>query len=81
MPTPRPRPGSLKAWVGSRASPPRSRAGQEPVNVRKLKSIHRDRIAGNAQIFDFELSAGDTAEIDALDRSGGTQVALEHKCW
>jgi diketogulonate reductase-like aldo/keto reductase len=45
------------------------------------KSTHRDRIAENAQIFDFELSAGDTAELDALDRSGGTHVALEHKWW
>jgi diketogulonate reductase-like aldo/keto reductase len=45
------------------------------------KSTHRDRIAENAQIFDFELSARDTAELDALDRSGGTQAALERKWW
>jgi diketogulonate reductase-like aldo/keto reductase len=45
------------------------------------KSTHRDRIAENAQIFDFELSARDMAELDALDRSGGTGAALERKWW
>jgi 2,5-diketo-D-gluconate reductase A len=45
------------------------------------KSTHRDRIAENAQIFDFELSARDLAELDALDRSGGTGEALERKWW
>ena len=45
------------------------------------KSTHRDRIAENAQIFDFELSARDLAELDALDRSGGTREALERKWW
>jgi diketogulonate reductase-like aldo/keto reductase len=45
------------------------------------KSTHRDRIAENAQIFDFELSAHDMAELDALDRSGGTREALERKWW
>jgi diketogulonate reductase-like aldo/keto reductase len=45
------------------------------------KSTHRDRIAENAQIFDFELSARDMAELDALDRSGGTREALERKWW
>jgi diketogulonate reductase-like aldo/keto reductase len=44
-------------------------------------STHRDRIAENAQVFDFELSAGDMEELDALDRSGWTQVALERKWW
>lgn len=33
------------------------------------KSIKRDRIAENANIFDFELSAQDVARIDAVDRS------------
>lgn len=41
------------------------------------KSTHRDRIAENAHIFDFELPANDMAELDALDRSGGTREAME----
>jgi diketogulonate reductase-like aldo/keto reductase len=45
------------------------------------KSTHRDRIAENAQVFDFELSADDMAELDAVDRSGGTRAALERKWW
>jgi diketogulonate reductase-like aldo/keto reductase len=45
------------------------------------KSTYRDRIAENAQVFDFELSAGDMDELDALDRSGRTQAALERKWW
>jgi 2,5-diketo-D-gluconate reductase A len=45
------------------------------------KSVHRDRIAENAQIFDFELSAADLDALDALDRTGGTAAALERKWW
>jgi diketogulonate reductase-like aldo/keto reductase len=45
------------------------------------KSTHRERIAENAQIFDFTLSIEDMAELDALDRTGGTQRALERKWW
>ena len=45
------------------------------------KSTHRDRIAENAQIFDFRLSDADMAELDALDRTGGTERALERKWW
>ena len=45
------------------------------------KSTHRDRIAENAQVFDFDLSAGEMEELDALDRSGRTQAALERKWW
>ena len=45
------------------------------------KSTHRDRIAENAEIFDFRLSNADLAELDALDRTGGTQRALERKWW
>ena len=45
------------------------------------KSTHRDRIAENAQIFEFELSANDMAELDALDQSGQTRKAMERKWW
>jgi diketogulonate reductase-like aldo/keto reductase len=45
------------------------------------KSTHRERIAENAQIFDFELSAEDITELDALDRTEGTGRALERRWW
>lgn len=45
------------------------------------KSTHRDRIHENAQIHDFTLSAEDMAELDALDRTGGTDRALETTWW
>jgi diketogulonate reductase-like aldo/keto reductase len=45
------------------------------------KSTHRERIDENAQIFDFALSAEDIAELDALDRTHGTDRALESKWW
>jgi diketogulonate reductase-like aldo/keto reductase len=45
------------------------------------KSTHRDRIAENARVFEFELSAGDMQDLDALDRSQGTGEALERKWW
>jgi 2,5-diketo-D-gluconate reductase A len=45
------------------------------------KSTHRDRIAENGAIFDFTLSDDDMAELDALDRTGGTERALEHPWW
>jgi hypothetical protein len=43
------------------------------------KSTHRERIAENAEIFDFALSSEDMAELDALDRTGRTERALERK--
>jgi 2,5-diketo-D-gluconate reductase A len=45
------------------------------------KSTHRERIAENARIFDFALSADDMARLDALDRTGRTDVALERGWW
>jgi diketogulonate reductase-like aldo/keto reductase len=45
------------------------------------KSTHRERIEENAQVFDFELSAEDMTELDALDRTGGATAALESRWW
>ena len=45
------------------------------------KSTHRERLEENAQIFDFTLSDEDMAELDALDRTGGTDRAVERKWW
>jgi diketogulonate reductase-like aldo/keto reductase len=45
------------------------------------KSTHRERIVENAQVFDFTLSEDDMAELDALDRTGGTDGARESSWW
>jgi 2,5-diketo-D-gluconate reductase A len=45
------------------------------------KSTHRERIAENAQLFDFALPTEDVAALDALDGTGGTDRALERKWW
>jgi diketogulonate reductase-like aldo/keto reductase len=45
------------------------------------KSDHRERQVENAAIFDFALSPADVAELDALDRTGGTDRAQEHPWW
>jgi diketogulonate reductase-like aldo/keto reductase len=45
------------------------------------KSTHRDRIEENGRVFDFELSDGDMAALDALDQTGGTEAARERKWW
>jgi diketogulonate reductase-like aldo/keto reductase len=45
------------------------------------KSTHRERLAENAALFDFTLSGEDIAELDELDRTGGTDRALERKWW
>jgi diketogulonate reductase-like aldo/keto reductase len=45
------------------------------------KSTHRERIAENAQLFDFTLTDEDIAQLDQLDRTDGTNVAVENKWW
>ena len=45
------------------------------------KSVHRERIEENAQIFDFSLSDEQLQALDALDRTGGTDQARESKWW
>jgi diketogulonate reductase-like aldo/keto reductase len=45
------------------------------------KSTHRERLAENAQIFDFALSPDDMAQLDGLDRTRGTAQAREGKWW
>jgi diketogulonate reductase-like aldo/keto reductase len=45
------------------------------------KSSNLERITENAQVFDFALSDVDMAELDALDRTGGSEQAREQKWW
>jgi diketogulonate reductase-like aldo/keto reductase len=45
------------------------------------KSTHRERIVENAEVFDFALSDQDMRELDALDRTDGTERAREQKWW
>jgi len=45
------------------------------------KSVRQERIRENAQIFDFTLSPQDMAELDALDRTRGTDRARERNVW
>lgn len=45
------------------------------------KSVHRERLRENAQIFDFVLSPQDMTELDALDQTNGTDRALEGTWW
>jgi diketogulonate reductase-like aldo/keto reductase len=45
------------------------------------KSSKRERIAENAQIFDFTLTGHDMDELDQLDRTGGSERARERKWW
>lgn len=45
------------------------------------KSTHRERISQNGQVFDFALSEENMAALDELDRTGGTDHALERRWW
>jgi diketogulonate reductase-like aldo/keto reductase len=45
------------------------------------KSVRPERIRENAQIFDFWLDEEQLARLDALDRTGGTDRAVEEKWW
>jgi 2,5-diketo-D-gluconate reductase A len=45
------------------------------------KSTHRERIAENARIFDFTLSDEDMAALDALDKTRGSDRAVERVWW
>ncbi len=45
------------------------------------KSTHRERIAENAAIFDFELTPEQLETLDALDRTGRTDQARENTWW
>jgi 2,5-diketo-D-gluconate reductase A len=45
------------------------------------KSTHRERIQENAQIFDFALDDDDMGALDGLDRTRGTDRALERPWW
>ena len=45
------------------------------------KSIRRERIVENAQVFDFELTAAELSTLDALDETGGTEAARDDKWW
>jgi diketogulonate reductase-like aldo/keto reductase len=45
------------------------------------KSVHRERIDANADVFDFHLNADDLARLDALDRTGGAAIAVENPWW
>jgi 2,5-diketo-D-gluconate reductase A len=45
------------------------------------KSTHRERIEENGALFDFELGESEMAQLDELDRTGGTSRAREEKWW
>ena len=42
------------------------------------KSVHRERITANAQIFDFELSADEMARLDGMDKNQRAGADPDH---
>ena len=73
--------GRVAARVGRTPAQVLLRWGLQHDLVVLPKSTHRDRIEENAQVFDFTLSDRDMQELDALDRTGGTDRAQEGKWW
>jgi diketogulonate reductase-like aldo/keto reductase len=71
----------LVHWPQGSAAQALLRWGLQHELIVIAKSANRARIHENAQIFDFALSAGDMAELDALDQTGGTDRALEANWW
>lgn len=78
--------GTGRHLADRRVSEVATRAGRSPAQVLLRwclqrdtvvlpKSTHRDRIEENARVFDFELSHNDMAELDGLDRTGGSADA------
>lgn len=45
------------------------------------KSVRRERIEENGQIFDFDLADEEMEALDSLDTTGGTDGAQERKWW
>ena len=45
------------------------------------KSTKRERLEENMGLFDFKLTDDDMAELDALDETGGTDLARERRWW
>ena len=86
-PTARWAPAAISATGASARSPSASgarrpgRAGACSATWSSCRSTHRERIVENARIFDFALSAEDMAALDALDKTAGTDRALEHNWW
>jgi hypothetical protein len=56
-------------------------AGADPELREDLVQVVFDGAPENGNVFDFQLSAQDLTDLDELDRTGGTDVALEHKWW
>jgi diketogulonate reductase-like aldo/keto reductase len=84
--------GTGRHLTDSRVAAIAERSGRTPAQVlirwcvqRGLpvipKSTRRERIAENADVFDFTLSDADMAALDALDKTGGTDRAREGKWW